>query len=83
MIRTFENAAHGDKMVYHTGCLASDRSIAGKGGERKAKAQDVGTVAGYFALMAKRNVALLVQKRIEPIKNLNGPYIHEYIAIKR
>lgn len=82
LVRTFEGATNGDKIIYHIGCLAFDRDTTGKGGACLTDAQDISGIADYFALMAKRGVAMLVQKRIVPIINNAGPYIHEYIAIK-
>jgi hypothetical protein len=77
-----DDAAPGEAIVYHRGCLMFDRGVgalAGVGGgqfERNEKQKRVHGVAAMAWFLYETGVALLVQRKI-------AEHDHEYIAIKR
>ncbi len=82
--KCFGEAKRGDRIIYHTGYLSRERSLVGKTVKSKAIAKKVDAIGDYFYDLYSWGLAILVQRRSDaPFHTSYGPFIHDYIAIKK
>lgn len=80
----WDGAKPGDKFIYYTGYLSKQRNLVGKTKSGKELSKQVNEIADYFYDLYSQGLATLVQRRQPgPFHRIYGPFIHDYIVIKK